>query len=136
MIPEDSEILFQYLNYLVANNLLDEAAAGWAHILELDLYFEPTAAFPYLNALIRAKQVDALVAVWSVLQERNPVLIAPHPFEDNLVTNGSFESVILNGGLDWRVILLPAVVVRVDSTIFFDGTHSLEIRFEEKENTR
>jgi hypothetical protein len=87
-----------------------------------------------LNALIRAKQIDALVAAWSVLQERNPTLIAALPFEDNLITNGSFESTILNGGLDWRVILLPGVVVRVDATTFFDGTHSLEVRFEDKAN--
>jgi hypothetical protein len=134
MIPEDKEILFRYLNYLVAHNLLQEAGTVWARILALKLDFEPRRAFPYLDALIRAQQVDAVVAAWTALEERNSALISPRVFEDNLITNGSFENLILNGGLDWRVIPQTGVVVRVDSTDFFDGTHSLEIRFEQKQN--
>jgi len=134
MIPEDSEILFQYLNYLVANNHLEEAGTVWARILALKLDFEPTRAFLYLDALIRAQQVEAVMAAWKALEERNPALITSRAFENSLITNGSFESLILNGGLDWRIVPLRGVVVRVDTTTFFDGTHSLELRFEGGQN--
>jgi len=134
MIPARTDILFEYLNYLAETQRLDATGNVWAKILELGSPFEPQSAFPYLDALIRQQRIDELAAAWATLAARNPGRIRSHPADPNLITNGDFESEILNGGLDWRVSPVEGVFVSVDSLAFFDGAHSLKIQFDGKHN--
>ncbi|MFQ5926907.1 MAG: tetratricopeptide repeat protein [Terriglobia bacterium] len=134
MIPAQTEIYFQYLNYLIGKQRIDAASAAWSHLLTLNLAFAPRAAFPYLDALIRYERVDELVAAWAAVAERNPVQFRRSRFNRDLCTNGDFESEILNGGLGWRVTPVEGVVASVDSLTFFDGTHALKIRFDGTRN--
>jgi len=134
MIPTRTDIMFEYLNYLADAQRIDEAGKVWVKILDLGSHFEPQAAFPYLDGLIRHRRTDELTAAWAALAARNPGKIRQHPADPNLITNGDFESEILNGGLDWRVSPVEGVVVSVDSHAFFDGTHSLKIQFDGKHN--
>jgi tetratricopeptide (TPR) repeat protein len=134
MIPARTDIMFEYLNYLAETQRIDEAGKAWAKILALGSHFEPQAAFPYLDALIRQQRIDELAAGWAALAARNPARIRQHQADPNVITNGGFESEILNGGLDWRVLPVEGVLVSVDSLGFFDGTHSLKIQFDGKHN--
>jgi len=134
MIPARIDILFEYLNYLAETQRIDEAGKVWAKLLELGFPFEPQAAFPYLDALIHKQRIDELRGAWAVLVARNPGRVRQPAAYPNVITNGDFESEILNGGLDWRVLPVEGVAVSVDSRNFFDGTHSLEIRFDGKHN--
>jgi tetratricopeptide (TPR) repeat protein len=134
MIPPDSGIYFAYLNYLVETQRTDAAEKAWARLLELKLAFPPQQAFPYLDGLIRAARIEQMQAAWNALIERNPTLIRRPTYETNLITNGDLEGEILNGGLDWRVSPQPGVRVSVDSLTFFDGTHSLRLDFDGKQN--
>ncbi len=134
MIPARVDILFEYLNYLGETQRIDAVGKVWARILELGSPFEPQAAFPYFDALIRQQRLDELRAAWTVLATRNPGRIRQHAADPNVITNGDFESEILNGGLDWRVLPVEGVVVSVDTRNFLDGTHSLEIQFDGKHN--
>jgi hypothetical protein len=52
----------------------------------------------------------------------------------NLVTNGGFESEILNGGLDWRVFPIEGAVVSIDSVGVLEGAHALRITFDGSRN--
>ena len=134
MIPPQPDILFPYLNYLIEKQHIDQADEVWARILALQLPFEANAAFSYLDALISNKRVGELTTAWAALTKLNPTRIRQRAFDPNLITNGDFESEILNGGLDWRVGILEGVVVSVDSLTFFDGTHSLKIQFDGTHN--
>jgi hypothetical protein len=134
MIPARIDILFEYLDYLAETERIDAAGQAWARILELGSPFEPQAAFPYLDALIRQQRIDELTAAWAALAVRNPGRIRQHSTDRNAITNGDFESEILNGGLDWRASPVEGVVVSVDSRNFFDGTHWLKIQFDGKHN--
>jgi len=134
MIPADAPVYFQYLGYLVQTERLEEATRVWNHLLALGLSFEPRAAFPYLDTLIQGGRVDELVAAWTALEERFPTQIRKRTYDPNLMTNGDFESEILNGGLGWRVRPVEGVVVSVDNLTFFDGTRSLRITFDGKHN--
>ncbi|MDA2912716.1 tetratricopeptide repeat protein [Acidobacteriia bacterium AH_259_A11_L15] len=134
MIPTDEKIVLQYLNYLAQSERVEPVNQVWTHLLALDAPFEPRAAFPYLDALIRKRQVARLNEVWQTLAQRNPNRIRRRRFESTLLTNGDFESEILNGGLGWRIQAVEGVVVRVDSLDFFDGTHSLQIWFDGEHN--
>lgn len=134
MIPADTSTLFQYLNYLAQTQRLDAAAQVWDRLLALGQPFNLQMAFPYLDALIRDQRVEELTAAWAALEERYPTQIRKRAYDPNLITNGDFESEILNGGLGWRVRPVEGVVVSVDNLTFFDGTRSLRLAFDGKHN--
>jgi len=134
MLPPDPAIFLQYLDYLSAMQRMDEAGKAWARFLELGLRFEPQDTFRYLDALIQRRRVDELKAAWAALAERFPSRIRRHAPASNLITNGDFESEVLNGGLDWRAPVVEGVMVSVDSQVFFDGSHSLRIEFDSRHN--
>jgi hypothetical protein len=134
MIPPDTRFSFQYLTYLAQQNHMQEATQVWQQILASPETFGVTAAFPYLDGLIKDQRVDELQAAWKALSERNPTLLPHRSFDPNLMCNGDFESRIFNGGLDWRVRPAEGVLVKLDSLKFFDGTHSLQIHFNGKHN--
>jgi Tfp pilus assembly protein PilF len=134
LLPSREDIVLQYLNYLVATGRMDEAATVWDRLLEMGLASGPKSAFPYLDALLQQGRIDQLQAAWTKLQGKNSAQTAGRTSDGNLITNGDFESEILDGGLDWRVIPTEGVVVSVDDLIFFDGAHSLRIQFDGKHN--
>lgn len=134
MIPKEPAVLFHYLIFLCRTHRTAEAGQVWAKILALQFPFEPNAAFPYLEALIQDHRVEELVAAWLEVTRRHASSLRQPAPEVALVTNGSFENEILNGGLDWRVSALEGVVVSVDSLDFFDGTRALKISFDGKHN--
>jgi tetratricopeptide (TPR) repeat protein len=134
MIPAQSGIYFEYLDYLVGTERLDEATKVWDRAVGLGLRFDPKDAFPYLDALIQQRRIDQLTSAWSALKKANPPTIPKSMLDPNLVSNGDFESEILNGGLDWRVNRMAGAVVSRDSLTFLNGLHSLRIRFDGKQN--
>lgn len=134
MVPPEGEIYFEYLAYLIDKQRLDPAITVWNRLLVLNLPFEPQAAFPYLDALIQHRRLDELTSAWTVLVERFPTRVRQPRFENSLITNGDFETDILQGGLGWRVWFAEGVVASIDSLTFFDGTRSLKIRFDGHHN--
>jgi tetratricopeptide (TPR) repeat protein len=134
MVPARADICFEYLDYLLGTQRMAEATQVWNRVHELGLRFEAKAAFPYLDALIQQRRIDQLTSAWAQLTERNRSRLRKGALEANLVTNGGFESEILNGGLDWRVNPTQGAVVSVDSLTFLDGAHSLRVRFDGKYN--
>jgi hypothetical protein len=134
VIPPEKEILFEYLSFLLDTKRLDDAAHAWAQILATSIAFEPAEAFRYLDDLIVNRRVDELAAAWTALAERNPARIHLSAGDENLVTNGSFEQEILNGGLDWRVVAREGAHVELDRQTFFDGAASLAIHFDGRQN--
>jgi hypothetical protein len=134
LVPERADLLLAYLDYLVTTERMSEAARVWDRLVQNGFESEPRAAFPYVDALIQHRQIDQLQEAWGDIEKKNPPRPGERATDANLITNGDFESKILNGGLDWRISPAEGVVVSVDSVNFFDGTHSLRIRFDGKHN--
>lgn len=134
MIPPQTDILLQYLNYLAQAQRLDAARETWARLLEPPHAFAPQAVFPYLDALLRNRRVQELTSAWAALQQRHPALAPQRRPATNLIANGDFENPLVNGGLGWRVHPVEGVVVSVDTLTFLHGAHSLKIQFEGKAN--
>ena len=134
MIPPDTKVLLAYLDYLVETQRLDEASTVWKELLDKTTPLEPQAAFPYLDALIQHQRVEELRAAWVALMERSRSGMQHRSLDGNLITNGSFEGEILNGGLDWRVSPVEGAVVSLDSLNFFDETRALRVRFDGQHN--
>lgn len=134
LIPVQAEVGCEYLKYLVETGRLPAAATFWDRLLSWNLPFDPRAAFPYLDALREHRQLETMEEVWAELVARHPQILPPAPSEPEAVTNGGFETDILNGGLDWRVEPVESVVVAVDGLTSQEGARSLHVRFEGRSN--
>jgi hypothetical protein len=130
MLPPRAPILFGYLNFRIAMGNVVAAEQVWAHILQLDLQFDLRDAFPYLDALIQSRELGQLMETWSALAKRFPSQMEPLASRSDLITNGSFEHEILNGGLDWRVMPAEGAIVSLDSLDAFEGARALQIKFD------
>jgi hypothetical protein len=134
MLPLQAPIFFDYLNFRMERGDIGGAEELWARILQLNLPFDLREAFPYLDALIRYKEVNQLTEAWSALAGRFPGQIHGPVPDSNLVANGNFEFDVLNGGLDWRIIPAEGAVVSLDSARPFEGAHALQIKFDGSRN--
>ncbi|MBI4458604.1 MAG: tetratricopeptide repeat protein [Acidobacteria bacterium] len=134
LIPPLPDAYFQYISYLLQAGRLNEADQAWDRLVALEVPFEASNAFPYLDSLIQNRRVDKLSAAWQVLLERDSSQIRRRLNDQSQLTNGEFEGEILNGGLGWRVHPVEGASPAIDNLIFFDGTRSLRIRFDGQQN--
>jgi tetratricopeptide (TPR) repeat protein len=135
VLPARASFLIDYLNFQVAAGNIDAAKVVWARLLESRQPFELHQAFPYFDALIQHKDLDAASQEWVELAGRFPGQIRERTSAGNLVTNGDFAFEILNGGFDWRVNPVQGATVSVQQAnsgsdgslqIEFDGSRNLE----------
>jgi hypothetical protein len=134
VLPPDTSILVDYLNFQIGKDDIGAAEQVWHRLLELKLPFDLRQAFPYLDALIRHRKLAEVSGAWSLLTNYFPSEVYPDAADDNLVVNGSFEHEILNGGFDWRVVPTKGASVSLDTENRFDGARSLRIDFDSTEN--
>jgi hypothetical protein len=134
MVPPETPMLFGYLNYQASGGDIPAAEQAWTKLLALKLPFELPESFFYLDALIQKRQTEQLAEAWSALGERFPEKVGSLRVTPSLVTNGSFESDILNGGLDWRVVPIEGAAVSIDSRDAVDGARAARIEFDGTRN--
>jgi hypothetical protein len=134
MLPPQPTIFFDYLNLLIERGEIVSAEEVWARVLQLNLPFDLREAFPYLDGLIQHAETAQLSKTWSALAQRFPSQVQRPAPNSNLVINGSFESDILNGGLDWRVLPAKGAAVSLDSVGVFEGVRALRITFDGSRN--
>jgi hypothetical protein len=134
MLPPQAPVFFDYFNFLIERGDIADADEVWARVLQLDLPFDLREAFPYLDALIQHAELGQLSNAWSALAQRFPAQVQGPMHSSNVVTNGGFESDILNGGLDWRVLPTEGAVVSLDSAGAFEGVRALRISFDRSRN--
>lgn len=141
VLPRDPSAYVAYLNFLVDRGDWGGAQLLWPRLLALP---EPPSArtplsveqaFHYLDALIRAQDVDTALSAWSALHKKFPDRVPQPPSETNLVSNGDFQGDIVNGGFDWRILPRPGALVSQETArgpggggrelrIEFDGTQN------------
>lgn len=133
-LPRRAPVTLDYANFLSQAGDLDAAERVWERLLHMNLPFDLHQTSPYLDALIQHGRLDQLKQAWSILDQRFPGKLSRLVPDTNLVTNGSFESEILNMGLDWRVVPVEGAFVSVDSLESCDGNRSLRIEFDGTRN--
>src|SRR6266699_3754477 len=134
MLPPQAPVFFDYLSFRIERGDLAGAEEVWARVLQLNLPFDLRRAFPYFDALIQHRELGQLSETWSALAQRFPAQIQPLVSSSNLVTNGSFDFDILNGGFDWRVMPTEGAAVSLDSAGAFEGARALRITFQGSQN--
>jgi hypothetical protein len=134
MLPRGAPYFIDYINFQVAMGRMDAADEAWDRLLELNLPFGLRDSFPYLDALIGHRELKSLSRAWAALSARFPAQIRPRSGSGNSISNGDFESEILNGGIDWRVSPVEGALVRLDSVSSGEASGSLRIDFDGTRN--
>jgi len=133
-VPRRAETLSAYLDYLSRTNRLDAAWKVWSLLLAAPEPPDFGAALHYFDSLMYARQVDGMLGVWSDLAQRYPEKILARVSAANLIVNGGFEAIPLNGGFDWRLAAIEGAEMYLDSSVAYDGTRSLCIFFDGADN--
>ena len=133
IVPARQEILSTYLDYLVHTERLDAAADAWRRMIASPDGFDMDAALRYFDALLEARRVDALEAVWADLARHDPDRVHAGNVA-NRITNGGFEDAVLGGGFDWRIVPIDGAETEVDTETVHGGSRSLWVRFDGKHN--
>lgn len=134
LIPHDLPAEFSYLDYLVARQRFSEAQPVWKRIAESSSKFDPHEAGGYIDTLIRAHHPDAAYQVWTDLQAKGLVSTPAGGPNQNLITNGNFETPLLDMGFGWRMQDVPGVYAGLDTATFHSPGHSLSVQFSGKQN--
>ena len=134
LLPPDISAYFAYLNFETQRGNFSAAQETWNRLLSLSPPFEPKEAFPFLDALIKAHELDSASRVWSSLTSRYPERIPSPASANNLITNGNLQADILDGAFDWRVFPVSGVAVSQDSTGPSPDAHSLRVEFDGTQN--
>ena len=134
LLPPDSSVFFDYLNFQTDRTNIDAAQQTWDHLLLLKSPFTISQTFQYLDALIKLREVNRATQVWLTLASRFPAQISVPPSRDNLLTNGNFHADILNGGFDWRVNPVVGALVTQEYVDLAPNLRALRIDFDGSEN--
>jgi hypothetical protein len=134
MLPVDGSIFVDYLDYQLSSGQIDRAGEAWTRLLRSGLRFKISDVFPYFDALVRAKKVDAASEVWNDLIGRFPAELRARSSAGNLIADGGFELPILDGGFDWRVNPVKGAAVRIEPGERTHGNGWLRIDFDGTEN--
>ena len=134
ILPPEPNSYLSYLNFQAARRNFAAAQQVWDRLQLLHSPFELRDTFPFLDALIKAHEIDRATSAWSSLAARFPALISSPASAANLVTNANFQTDLLDGGFDWRVYPVPGVTVTQDPATPEPSTRSLQINFDGSQN--
>ncbi len=99
---KDPRLKLAYLNFLITNEMPDQAHQVWVQVVETGSPFPLSLATPYLDHLLYFGQAEEAQRVWQDLEKLGIVVNSGADPGGNLVFNGDFEKTPLNAGLDWR----------------------------------
>lgn len=134
MIPARTTLFVDYLNFEIESGDVSAADEAWQALLKTGLQFRTGDAFPYIDFLLRNRQLDAATNAWREVAKRFPTEVLPRISPDNLVTNGDFDYPILDGGFDWRVVPVQGATVRIDTADKARPSGLLRIDFDGSQN--
>ena len=126
---KDPRLKLVYLNFLVTNEVADQAHEVWVQVVEARTPFPLPLATPYIDNLLDLGRVEEAQSAWQDLEKLG---IVPNPGGDeggNLVFNGDFEQTPLNVGLDWRTEPGPSTALDFSDPAAHSGKFCLRVDF-------
>lgn len=128
-VPPTTNSRLQLIKWLLDRNQYQAADRVWPTVLTSEGSIAARDTFFYFDSLIERRQVQQASSVWSGLLEKDAVLHASSS-PGNLVTNGDFESELMNGGFGWRYVPTAGVTATLDTSTFHSGTRSLALQID------
>ena len=122
----------QYLAYLYEIGDKESAKKAWEKKASYGVKNDRGQTLRHIEFLIAHGDLNEAFQVWKARLQEEGLSI---PSDENLITNGGFETKeILGGGFDWKIINVPGAEVSFDHSMAFEGKRSLKIVFNGKEN--
>jgi len=132
LIPKDASSMNQYLAYLYEIGDKESAKKAWEKKASYGVKNDRGQTLRHIEFLIAHGDLNEAFQVWRARLQEEGLSI---PSDENLITNGGFETKeILGGGFDWKIINVPGAEVSFDHSVAFEGKRSLKIVFNGKEN--
>jgi tetratricopeptide (TPR) repeat protein len=132
LIPKDASSMNQYLAYLYEIGDKESAKKAWEKKASYGVKNDRGQTLRHIEFLIAHSDLNEAFQVWRARLQEEGLSI---PSDENLITNGGFETKeILGGGFDWKIINVPGAEVSFDHSVAFEGKRSLKIVFNGKEN--
>lgn len=131
LIPVEYKFYLSYLQFLIRNNLLNEAAGVWEKIKLLN----PGRAdfLSYCNFILTSGDIIKALEVWKDFLKKYAVTKVTEQSSD-MPWNGGFELPVEDGGFDWRIGGAKGVSMFLDRDIKKAGDVSLGVRFDGANN--
>lgn len=125
-----------FINFLTSEGHENSAFDIWQDVAGSKSTFKFSVVDPYLEHLIRTRQLQRASAVWNDLESRDIVSLPADDNPANLVFNGGFEQAPLDAGFGWRYHEEPYVTIDFNDRQAYQGSSCLRIEFADVENHR
>lgn len=134
ILPQDREVLSDYLAYLIARGEAADAQAVWKRLDQTSRAApDSRLALAYIDLMIAKKMISEAESVW--LARRRNAGLQRQGDSDNLVMNGGFEyDDTFGAGLDWRFRSGDGAQVGIDPSNSKEGKRSVKISFDGSQN--
>jgi hypothetical protein len=126
---KDPRLRLAYLQFLITNELDEQARQVWAQAVATGTPFPLPLAAPYIDHLLDLGHVEEAQGAWQDLEKLG---IVPKPGADqegNLVYNGDFEQTPLGTGLDWRDQPGPSIALDLADPSAHSGKRAVRVDF-------
>ncbi|MGH9743700.1 MAG: tetratricopeptide repeat protein [Candidatus Acidiferrum sp.] len=135
-LPRSQDAYLAVISLLTQQDKTDQASVVWSQLAALHPKFPLQEAYPFLDALIRKRQMTEAQRVWD-----DALVIAgvsrPQDPPGSLVWDGGFESDVSDGGLAWRYPeSVSGVQFRLDTREKHSENRSLRLTFSGSHNAR
>jgi tetratricopeptide (TPR) repeat protein len=132
LVPKDASSMNQYLAYLYEIGDKESAKKAWEKMASYGVKNDRGQTLRHIEFLIALGDLNEASRVWKTRLREEGLSI---PSDENLITNGGFETKeILGGGFDWKIINVPGAEISFDHSMALEGKSSLKIVFNGKEN--
>jgi len=117
--------MVNYLDFLIKENKVEESFIVWDKIKKQSTY-DNDLSDKYMNFLIKNDKISEAASIWK--DSYGEINI------DSPVWNGGFEKKPINKGFGWQIDRLDSVFIGYDWEVKKEGSYSLHITFNGKEN--
>jgi hypothetical protein len=129
VLPPEPRAYLTLIDFLTSQKDTAGAVQVWNALAQLGKSFEPRYALAYIDYLISQHEIADARLAWRQAAQLCG-LSAYLASRENLIVNSHFDSVILNGGFDWRYRRQANVEVALDPAEFHGGHRSLSVIFD------
>ncbi|MBI5198917.1 MAG: tetratricopeptide repeat protein [Nitrospirae bacterium] len=136
LIPPSYNYYKGYLSYLISNNKLVNAREVW-NVISEGQKIEKGLYLKYIDFLISNSEYSEARQLWmSALKDfgriGNPDI--ENAGSEDILWNGGFEKVPIDGGFDWKIGKEEGVKISIDNDVHREGLKSLSMVFNGKHN--
>lgn len=124
ILPPDPSVHLAFVKVLVDRGQMVAAHTAWLKLLQLQREFDYHDALFYVDSLINKREITMALEAWKQLSSTSPSL-SRYTSSNNLLVNGAFKEVILNGGFDWHYTPSSTPSVALDE-VDVDGNDNRE----------